>query len=258
MNRVKEAKPFYFKQFAVSQDRCAMKVGTDGVLLGAWADTDGVETALDIGTGCGVIAIMLAQRTVRQLFSRIHAVEIDRDSCEQAEENMCRSPWPDRLRVFHAPIQDYAKQTTTRYDLVVSNPPFFTNGIISKNGNRAAARHALNLTHDDLLSATDSLLREEGRLCVVLPLVEGLRFERLARSYSLFCTRITEVRPTAGKNVVRLLMQFERRQRPLQKDSLVIQKERNNDWTEEYAKLTGAFYLGDIRMLGEIGGFWRH
>lgn len=237
---VKIAKPFYFKQFTVHQDRCAMKIGTDGVLLGAWAEVSHAQQILDIGTGSGVIALMLAQRTET---ARLHAVEVDADAYQQAFENVQATPWADRVRVFHAPIQDFAQTSSDQYDLIVSNPPFFSGGTFSASQDRNSVRHTIKLPHGDLLQAVRKLLSAEGSFCVVLPLIEGLRFSELAQDYHLFCTKMTEVRPKADKPVERLLMQFQRNPRPLLKDSLVVQREERNDWTEAYIKLTGEFYL---------------
>lgn len=233
-------KPFYFKQFVIHQDRCTMKVGTDGVLLGAWADVTDVRKALDIGAGTGVIAIMLGQRTES---AEIHAVEIDEDSFTQAKGNMADAPWSDRLRVMHVSIQEYMRSTHDRYDLIVSNPPFFSGGTFSNNQDRNSVRHTVKMPHGDLLTAVRNLLAEQGRFCVILPFLEGLRFEELARTYKLYCTRKMEVKPKEEKPVERLLLQFERREKEQVREMLVIQKEKRNDWTEEYIALTGDFYL---------------
>lgn len=236
----KKAEPFRFKQFSIHQDRCTMKVGTDGVLLGAWADVQNAEKILDIGTGSGVIAIMLAQRAER---AEIHAVEVDGASAEQATENMQASPWSERLKVFHTSIQEYARSASGRYQLIVSNPPFFSGGTFSHNQDRNSVRHTIKLPHGDLLSAVRNLLSSEGRFSLVLPYIEGLRFQELARNYNLYCTQVTEVMPKKDKPVERLLMQFERQVKPLVKDSLVIQNENRNEWTEDYVRLAGDFYL---------------
>lgn len=235
-----DVKPFIFKQFTIAQDRCTMKVGTDGVLLGAWADVTAVKVALDIGTGSGVIAIMLAQRA---LDAQIQAVEIDGEACAQAEENMQNTPWAARLKAFPIAIQDFTAAHDHTYDLMVSNPPFFSGGTFSHNQDRNSVRHTVKLPHGDLLSAVRSLLSDTGRFCVILPYIEGLRFQELARDYNLYCTRITEVKPKADKPIERLLLQFERYEKPLQRDSLTIQLEGRNEWTDAYVALTGDFYL---------------
>lgn len=217
-----------------------MKVGTDGVLLGAWATVEGATRVLDIGAGTGVIAIMMAQRAQEAL---IHAVEIDAVSCGQAKENMERSPWSDRLFVFHDPVQTFAVNYPNTYDLILSNPPFFSGGTFSYDQHRSNVRHTIKLPHGDLLSSARRLLAPHGRFAVILPYIEGLRFQELAESYHLYCTRITEVRPKANKPVERLLMEFQCHPRTTTRDTLIIQYEGVNEWTEEYKALTGAFYL---------------
>lgn len=234
------AKPFFFKQFTIHQDRCAMKVGTDGVLLGAWADAEGAGSALDIGTGSGIIAIMLGQRNPDL---KIHGVEVDQEAYEQAKENMLNAPWADRLEVFHTSIQDFAKTEPGQYDLIVSNPPFFTGGTFSSNQDKTSVRHTVKLPHGDLLTAARSLLKETGKFCVILPFIEGLRFQELAESYKLHCTKIMEVQPKKDKPIERLLMQFEKTRKPVVQENLIIQNNGVNEWTEAYIALTGAFYL---------------
>ncbi len=216
-----------------------MKVGTDGVLLGAWADVTDAQHILDIGAGTGVIAIMLAQRSEDSL---IHAVEIDTDAFEQAAENMKNCPWSERLQAFHASIQDFANTAQARYDLIVSNPPFFSGGTFSNSQDKNSVRHTVKLPHGDLLMAARKLLSLNGKFCAVLPSMEGLRFREMASSYNLYCTKLTEVKPKPEKPVERLLLQFERQVKPLQKNTLTIHPDTDSTWTQEYAELTGAFY----------------
>ena len=232
--------PFHFKQFTIAQDQCTMKIGTDGVLLGAWADILEAKRILDIGTGTGVIAIMLAQRTQN---AQIFAVEIDEAACSQASENMAASPWSDRLHAINVPIQEYEKSANQDFDLIVSNPPFFSGGTFSNHENRNNVRHTIKMPHGDLLGAVRTLLAPHGRFCLVLPLIEGMRFRELARSYNLYCTKMTEVIPKVDKQVERLLLQFERREIAMKKDQLVIQEQKRNEWTPDYIALTKAFYL---------------
>ncbi len=216
-----------------------MKVGTDGVLLGAWADISQAEYVLDIGTGTGVIAIMLAQRSAD---ATIHAVEIDEEACGQATENMQKTAWAGQLHAFNISIQEFAKTHSNKYDLIVSNPPFFSGGTFSSSQDKASVRHTVKLPHGDLLLATRSLLRENGKFCVILPHLEGLRFKEMAGTYNLYCSKTTEVRPKPGKQVERLLLQFEREVKPMKKEELIIWK-NEEEWTEEYKKLTGEFYI---------------
>lgn len=240
MKTAKKAKDFRFKAFVIQQDRCAMKVGTDGVLLGAWAEVGAANRILDIGTGTGVIAIMLGQRSRE---AQVDAVEIDPASARQAQENMEAAPWADRMAVFTTAIQDFTLDNRLPYDLIVSNPPFFSGGTFSEHQDRNDVRHTVKLPHGDLLVAVRRLLARSGRFCVVLPLIEGMRFEELAAEYGLFCTKVTRVKPKADKTVERLLLQFEFTDGEKQVDELVIQHAGRNEWTADYIALTKDFYL---------------
>lgn len=234
-------RPFRFKQFEIHQDRCTMKVGTDGVLLGAWSDVTGAKTILDVGTGTGVIAMMLAQRADED--ATIDAVDIEQSAAEQATENVARCDWADRIRVHHQDIKSFAKLSRTDYDLIVSNPPFFSGGVLSANQDRNSVRHTVKLAHGDLLMAVRKLLSKTGKFCVILPNIEGRRLRELSEQYHLHCTRTTEVYPKADKPVERLLLQFEREARDEVVDRLVIQHDERNDWTDDYIRLTGDYYL---------------
>ena len=232
---------FAFRQFTIRQDRCAMKVGTDGVLLGAWADVGGVKSALDIGTGTGLIALMLAQRAPAAV---IHAVEIDRESALQARENADASPWADRVKVIDSPIQVFAENPPVQYDLIVSNPPFFRDSLKSIRAGRNIVRHTETLSFGDLVKAVSGLLAPGGRFCFILPPGEALVFERIALSSALFKTRYREMRSRPGKPVERVLMQLERESRPpVCEPVLTLHPDDSGQRSEEYAALTSAFYL---------------
>jgi tRNA1Val (adenine37-N6)-methyltransferase len=236
-------KTFTFKQFSIEQDLCTMKVGTDGVLLGAWADVSNTKLLLDIGAGTGVIAIMLAQRTMNTEGVKIHAVEIDPMASMQAKENMENSPFAARLGGVNDSIQSFAKAVELKYDLIVSNPPFFTGGTFSSNQDKTNVRHTVKLPHGDLLQATRSLLAKEGKFCVILPLLEGLRFIDIARTYGFYCTKKTEVYTLSDKAVERLLLQFELTDKELIIDKLImLNSQERNDYTDAYKALTNDFY----------------
>lgn len=232
---------FKFKQFQVDQELCSMKIGTDGVLLGAWVSTEGVSSVLDIGTGTGVIALMVAQRTQK---ANVSAVEIDEQSYQQAKQNIESSPWSSRMDLQNAPIQDYTKSTDQTFDLIVCNPPFFSGGTFSTNQKRNEVRHTIKLPNGDLLRCANNLLNKNGKFCVILPYLEGLRFKEMAETYGLYANRVTSVRGKVGKPVERLLIEFcKEKCDDLNEDELVIQVGGRDEYSEEYINLTRDFYL---------------
>lgn len=218
-----------------------MKVGTDGVLLGAWAGVENAQTILDIGTGSGLIALMVAQRANH---ARIDAVELDAESAAQASENAAASPWSDRVRVFPGSIQEYASSCEQAYDLIVSNPPFFTQALKSPVGGRNQVRHAEALPYEDLVSAVAHLLAPEGRFCLILPAAESKRLRELGLFFNLFVTRSREVCTRPGKPVERVLMQLERLSRPPERESVLILHETEaNTRSAAFQTLTQEYYL---------------
>jgi tRNA1Val (adenine37-N6)-methyltransferase len=226
---------FRFKQFSVRDDRSTMKVGTDAVLLGAWVNVGGAKTILDIGTGCGVIALMLAQRSK----ALVEAVEPDKDSAQQAEENFQASPW--QISLYNVPIQDFDHE---KYDLIVSNPPFFSRSLVPPATTRKIARHTETLSFEDLLASVRRLLKSHGRFALVLPVVEGNEFLKCALDYGLSCIRSTAFYSRPGKPQERWLMEFAfgGNHQENQSDSLVLY-ENGDQWTEAYRHLTADFYL---------------
>ncbi|MBX2967121.1 MAG: methyltransferase [Cyclobacteriaceae bacterium] len=237
MKKVKSDR-FHFKQFSVTHKRSSMKVGTDGVLLGAWVGVAGVKSVLDIGTGTGVISLMIVQRTGND--TAIDAVEINEDACRDAEENFSTSPWHARLHLHAQPIQSFQPGKT--YDLVVSNPPYFINSYKPSDAGRQLARHTDQMTFENLIEATTQLLNPHGRLAVILPPVEGATFEAAAEKKKLYCIRKSTFRARENKPVERVLMEFAYTMRETQHDELLLYK-HGDEWTDEYKKLTGEFYL---------------
>ncbi len=230
---------FKFKQFAVYQDQCAMKVGTDGVLLGAWVDCEKAKSILDIGTGTGLISLMLAQRSS----AFIDAVEIDQQACDQAKENVKKSLWKDRIEILHSSFQEYYKSTNKKYDLIVSNPPYFQNSLLAPDKKRTDARHNSNLQLEDLMSGSLKLLNDDGILGVILPYLEGNMFILKASEFGLYCVRQTKVLPNPGKQPKRLLLEFSRNKKPLIEQELIIELNKRHEYSEAYKNLTKDFYL---------------
>lgn len=218
-----------------------MKVGTDGVLLGAWAPLDHTPyNILDIGAGTGLIALMLAQRSNAE---QIDALEIDDDAYEQAVDNFENSPWGDRLFCYHAGLDEFMEEPEDEYDLIVCNPPFYTEDYKSGNEKRDMARFADALPFEDLVEASSILLSDEGVLAVVIPYKEEERFIGLAKEFDLFPMKITRVKGTPETEIKRSLLAFTRNEAATPViDELVIETSRHN-YTAEYIALTKDFYL---------------
>lgn len=232
---------FQFKQFTVEQDNCAMKIGTDGVLLGAWAPVaKDTFSILDIGTGTGIIALMLAQRTDAQ---QIDALEIEENAYEQATDNFENSPWNDRLFCFHAGLDEFMEEPEDEYDIIVSNPPFYSEDYKTNNEQRDLARFQDALPFEDLVEAADVLLSENGVLAVIIPFKEEETFIEIAEQYELFPIKITRVKGTPTTEIIRSLLAFKRFELPaLDSDELIIETSRHQ-YTPEYIELTKDFYL---------------
>jgi len=233
---------FQFKQFSLQQDRCAMKVGTDGVLLGAWAPIDHKPySVLDIGAGTGLIALMLAQRSQAE---QVDAIEIDENAFEQCVDNFENSPWNDRLFCFHASLDDFMDDLEDEaYDLIVSNPPFYSEDFKTENESRDLARFQDALPFEDLVEAASVLLSESGVLAVIVPFKEEARLIALAKECDLFPLKITRVKGTPTAEIKRSLVAFSFAEtHELSIDELVIETARHQ-YTEDYIALTKDFYL---------------
>lgn len=232
---------FQFKQFAVEQNRCAMKIGTDGVLLGAWAPIDNNPfSILDIGTGTGIIALILAQRSGA---TQIDALEIDEDAYEQATDNFENSPWNDRLFCFHAALDEFIEEPEEEYDLIISNPPFYTEDYKSENQQRDLARFSDAMPFEELIEAADLLLSENGIFAVIIPFKEEERFIDLCAEVELFPVKATRVKGSPTTPIVRSLLAFKRYELSvLEADELIIEINRH-EYTDEYIELTKNFYL---------------
>ena len=199
---------FQFKKFSVEQNRCAMKIGTDGVLLGAWTPLDNnPKSILDIGTGTGIIALMLAQRSQA---SQIDALEIDEDAYEQATDNFENSPWNDCLYCFHAGLDEFVEEPEDEYDLIVSNPPFYTEDFKTDNEARDRARFADAMPFEDLIEAAALLLSENGIFAVIIPFKEEESFIAKAEEYELYLVKMTRVKGMPNTEIKRSLLAFSR------------------------------------------------
>lgn len=229
---------FSFKQFTIWHDKCAMKVGTDGVLLGAWAHVNNCRYILDIGTGSGLIALMVAQRSQAQ----IDAIDIDKSACEQTESNAGMSPFRERIRVWHLPLDRFVPPGNRMYDLILSNPPYFTSSLKGSDTQRNLARHDESLTLEKLLQKSTTLLQPTGRIALILPFDKKAETESLAKQLKLHITRSTLVCPLPDAPPKRWLAELSAIPETLQESRLVIETSRHQ-YTEEYRALTKDFYL---------------
>ena len=232
------ANPFFtFKQFTIRHDRCAMKVGTDGVLLGAWTNVNHSQNLLDIGTGTGLIALMLAQRCPE---ASITGIDIDAEAVKQAFENVQSSPWASRVEVT---LQDICTFTTDqRFDTIVSNPPYFINSLKCPNNQRNTARHTDTLDAEKLLCNVARLLSDNGRFSIILPAEQTDLLIQTACTQGLYPSRKTAVITRPGLPPKRILMEFQKTRKAFQTDELIIELERHI-YSEEYIALTKEFYL---------------
>lgn len=243
---------FRFKQFTVWHDRCAMKVGTDGVLLGAWAGTSesseeasqpamtsSIKHILDIGTGSGLVALMLAQRFPNAF---IDGIDIDSSAVLQAQDNFSASPFSARLRAYSSPLQDWQPQE--KYDLIVSNPPYFSNSLLCPDNTRTMARHDNTLSFVELFEHSDKLLSPCGTLAFVLPADAEKEILALSRLHHLYCVRLCRVHTTAAKPAKRILIAFSRQALtcPLTLETLCL-SENGLPRSTAYSALTREFYL---------------
>jgi tRNA1Val (adenine37-N6)-methyltransferase len=229
---------FRFKQFSVTDDEASLKVGTDAVLLGAWVRIGDARRLLDVGTGSGVIAMMLAQRSHPQ--AQVDAIDIQPNDVRQALRNVERSPWPDKITVVEGPVQQFNTRKT--YDLIVSNPPYFSGSLLPPDPLRTTARHDATLTYDDLLLSTKRLLTPHGRLGVIIPYLAADGFVKLAESHGLYPHRLTRFITREGKKPERALLEFGFTRIHHAIDYLTLYASENQ-WSDEYRKLTGNFYL---------------
>ncbi len=236
---------FQFKQFLVRQGRSAFKVGTDGVLLGAWTRVENAGSILDVGTGTGLIALMLAQRTATSKVDtgvQIVALEIDTESCEQAIDNVRLSPW--KIEVVNLAFQDFCVTATAMFDLIVSNPPFFSDSWKPDKREKEISRHDTLLGLKELVLGVGKLLTKEGRFCVILPVEESSKLQKLAGETGIHLHAICRVSPTINLPVKRHLLEFRRNPAErIQESGLTIEKDTRHDFTDEYRELTRDFYL---------------
>lgn len=229
---------FRFQQFTIHQDKCAMKVGTDAVLLGSWVRPGSADRILDIGTGTGLIALMLAQKSAAD----IDAIDIDEGAFLQAKENFRISPWFYRLYIHQESLQEFVEKCEKKYELIVSNPPYFHHASKPAGASRSTARHNETLPFCDLIDGVKKLLSPDGVFAVILPFKEGMEFLDLAQSRGLFCHRLARVKTVADKPEKRLLMEFNHYFGLLIEEEIVIQED-DHSFSRQYIELTKDYYI---------------
>jgi len=230
---------FKFKQFTIHQDNAAMKVGTDGVLLGAWASVHNVKSILDIGTGTGLIALMLAQRCNATLV----AIDKEASACIDARNNVNRSPWKNRVTILDTSLQEYLNNVPSQFDCVVCNPPYFTNSVKSGDIKRTLARHNDQLPFGILAEGVSHLLTPDGHFAVILPVSEEREFRMQAANFRLFPTRITRVKPKPSVPASRVLIEFMPEGTPGKEEEVTIETETHHEYQPEFTELVKDFYL---------------
>ncbi len=231
---------FEFKKFKIKQDKCAMRVSTDAVLLGAWVIPNGSTSILDIGTGTGVIALMLAQKSNASIL----AIDIDKESTEQARLNVAESIYSDKVNVLHASFQDLVKTSDQKFNLIVTNPPYFIDSLKNTSETRSTARHTDSLSFEDLINGVKKLLDEKGKFCLILPKNEAALFREMAQLKGLYLSKLLRIRTRFEKeSEKRHLMQFEFKESEFSESTLVIEKDSHRNYTQEYKDLTKDYYI---------------
>ena len=231
---------FKFKQFTILQDRCGMKVGTDGVIFGTWVDVENHRRALDIGTGTGLLALILAQRSK---FLSIDAVEIDSDAAVQAFENVQKSKFNKQIAVIHGDFRSYYLHKKPEYDLIICNPPYFSDSMKPANRSRAISRHSQSLQLEEIFVGATMLMTVEGSLNVIVPYDLQENTRALAKSYKLFLRKKLNVIPLPGRNPKRCCLEFSFSEQKLLEETLIIETTGRHNYSDEYIKLTKDFYL---------------
>jgi len=232
---------FRFKQFTIQQEHVAMKVGTDGVLLGAWASVPGPgNRVLDVGTGTGLIALMIAQRT-RDVW--VDALEIDPSSASQANENIQNSPWKERMICIHSSFQDYSSKSKYQYDQIICNPPFFSASSKTPSKEKNLARHDDSLSLRDIFKGSVSLTKETTVISLILPLDKEVQALDLMLEHQMYCKRRTRVIPAPGKSTNRVLLECSFIPGKCHEDDITIETGKRHMYSDKYKNLTDGFYL---------------
>lgn len=231
---------FKFKYFTVYHDKCAMKVGTDGVLLGAWASISNCRNVVDVGTGSGLIALMLAQRNPE---IRVLGIDIDANAALQASENFISSPFSKRLEARNSSFDEWVDSSREKVDAIISNPPFFATSLQSPDVGRTLARHNDTLPLQKLFAGTKRKLTDNGLLSLILPYNQKIKAVKIAESLRFSLSRITTVYPTPNSQPKRVLLEFVLQSvNVFHEDEIVIEKARH-EYSSDFVSLLKDFYL---------------
>lgn len=233
------SRPFRFKQFSLSDEGCAMKIGTDGVLLGSVAAGYPAARVLDIGTGCGLIALMIAQETE----APVTAIDSEEGAINAARKNVAQSPWPNQVKVIQCRFQEFVLEVNESFDLLVCNPPYFRKSLLSPDEQRNLARHSGCLPAPELLDGVARLISLEGHFLIILPAEQEMYVETLALESGLSCRRKILVHPSPGRKPKRIILGFSQQAGPLLSETVVIENEQRHAYSEAYMALTRKYYL---------------
>jgi len=236
MNK-KKYKPFEFKEFTIHQNNAAMKIGTDGILLGAWADLSDKKKGIDIGSGTGVISIMLCQRNE---ILEIESIEVSKRAVLDAKKNIKNCKWNKRIKLKHADLKLFS--TENKYDLIISNPPYFKKSLKPKDLDRLKARHENDLKLEDILKFSNQNLTKDGSLNIILPFEQKKEAIEFAKKHGLNAIRECSVYPKPNKAPHRLLIELSKTKKTLESQSLIIENDGRHNYTDNYKKLTREFY----------------
>ena len=228
---------FKFKQFSIEQNNAAMKIGTDGILLGAWTDVNKAKQILDIGCGTGVIGIMQAQKNCE---ATVDLIEIDKSACIDAKTNINNCPWRNRINIFEGALEKY--NTKKRYDVIISNPPFFNNSLKAENSSRALARHSISLDYKQIILFSNKNINDNGRLSLILPHNQADECISFSNKNNLFLIRICNVKAKETKDPHRVLLEFSKKEKNINKDTIIIETQVRHNYTKQYKELTNNFY----------------
>lgn len=232
---------FHFKQFSVTDDNSALKIGTDAVLLGVWANIEDAKTILDVGCGSGIIALMLAQRNPK--IKNIDAIDFHEGSIKDACENFRKSIWGDRLRAHHIAWEDFLKASQNQYDLIISNPPFFMDSLKSIKEKKNIAKHAETLNAEILISTVKDRLSSNGHLNMILPFEQIKEIKEFSFENKLSISRECQIFSKPNQKANRVLLELSKKEKPELKTSNLTIRNNDNSYTEEYKSLTKDFYL---------------